>query len=68
MLDGDLSYMQNKHTGRKTRINYDSGKYIMHVWAPAREREAQDESAKILKGNKFAILATEGEEVFSRRA
>ena len=67
VLDGDRSYMQNKSTGRKTRISYDGGKYIMHVWVPAKEKEAREESAKVLKGNKFAIQATEDEEGFSRR-
>ena len=67
VLDGDRSYTQNKETGRKTRIVYDHGKYVMHVWVPAKESAAKVESEKVLKGNRFAILATESEEIFTRR-
>ncbi len=67
VLDGDRSYMQNKETGKKTRINYELGQYVMHVWVPARESAVKEESDKVLKGNKFAILATECEAGFVRR-
>jgi hypothetical protein len=29
VLDGRRSYMQNKETGQKTRIEYESGQYVM---------------------------------------
>ena len=67
VMDGDRSYMQNKETGRKTEIVYDHGKYIMHVWVHAKERAVKAASEKVLKGNKFAILAAESEEGFTRR-
>jgi hypothetical protein len=62
VLDGERSYMQNKETGKKTRINYENGQYVMHVWVPAKETMIKEESDKVLKGNKFATLATEHEE------
>jgi hypothetical protein len=36
-------------------------------FAPAKEEEAQKETDKVLKGNRFAILAAESEQVFSLR-
>ena len=66
-LDGDRSYTQNKETRRRTRIVYDQGKYVMRVWVPSKESAAKMESEKVLKGNKFAILATESGEGFARR-
>jgi hypothetical protein len=70
VLDGERSYMQNKETGKKTRINYEQGQYVMYVWVPAKEKMIKEESDKVLKGNKFAILATEHEDQersFTRR-
>ena len=68
MLDGGKSYMQNKENGQRTRINYEEGQYVMYLWLPSKEEEAQEETEKVLTGNRFAILATESEQVFSRRA
>ena len=67
VLDGEKSYMQNKESGRRTRIKYEDGQYVMYLWMPSRSEEAQEETEKVLKGNRFAILATESEQVFSRR-
>ncbi len=67
MLDGGRSYMQNKESGQKTRIHYEEGQYVMYLWLPSKGEEAQKETEKALKGNRFAILATESEHVFSRR-
>ncbi len=39
----------------------------MHLWLPAMEKEAQEVTEKVLKGNRFATLAAESEQVFSRR-
>ncbi len=62
VLDAERSYMQNKEMGKKTRINYEQGQCAMHVWVPAREGEAQEQTEKVLKGNRFAILATGSED------
>ena len=67
VLDGEKSYMQNKESGRRTRIEHEDGQYVMYLWMPSRCEEAQEETEKVLKGNRFAILATESEQVFSRR-
>ena len=67
VLDGAKSYMQNKENGQKTRINYEEGQCVMYLWLPSNEEEAQEETEKVLKGNRFAILAAESEQVFSRR-
>ena len=53
VLDGERSYTQNKETGRKTRINYEQGQYVMCVWVPVKEGEVAKETEKVLKGNRF---------------
>ncbi len=55
-LDGGRSHTQNNENAPKTRINYDGGQCVMHLRLPAKEKEAQEETDKILKGNRFAIL------------
>ena len=67
VLDGEKSYTQNKKTGQKTRIKREDGQYVMYTWVPFKENEVREESEKILKSNRFAILAMEGEEVFNRQ-
>ena len=67
VLDAEQSYMQNKTTMKKTKIAYEDGQYIMHLWLPARQEEFATESDKVLKGNRFAMLNTENEKVFSRQ-
>ncbi len=67
VLDGGRSYAQSKENGQKTRINSEEGQYVMFLWPLSKEEEAQEETEKVLKGNRFAILATENEQVFSRR-
>jgi hypothetical protein len=70
VLDGEKSFMQNKETGKKTRINYEHGQYVMYIWVPSKEQVVKEESDKIMKGNRFAILAAECEEQersFTRR-
>ena len=68
-LDGDKSYMQNKETNEKTRVNYEQGQCVIYFWVPVREGEAAKETEKVLKGNRFAVLATESEvhQGFTRR-
>ena len=59
--------MQNKGSGQRTKIHYEDGQYVMYLWLPSKSEEAQKESEKVLKRNRFSILATESEQVFSRR-
>ncbi len=63
MLDGSKSYVQNKATGQKTRIEYEGGQYVMYLWVPSDRRTEDEGECEMLKGNKFAILATEKEEI-----
>ncbi len=51
--------------GQKTRIKRQNGQHVMYTRAPSKEDEVRKESEKILKGNRFATLATESEEVFN---
>ncbi len=69
-LDGDKSDTQKMETNKKIRINYEQGQYVMYVWAPVTEGEVAKETEKVLKGNRFAILATKNEvhQGFTRRA
>ena len=69
VLDGEKSYVQNKERNKKTKINYEQGQYVMYVWIPSKEKEAEEQTEKVLMGNRFAILATESEvhQDFSRR-
>ncbi len=55
------SYMQNKKSGQRTKIEYEGGQHVMYIWVPS-TMETVKESSKTLKGNSFGILATEGEE------
>jgi hypothetical protein len=59
VLDGRSSYMQNKATGQKTRIEYEGGQYVMYLWVPSTKEVVERESERILKGNRFALLAME---------
>ncbi len=61
-LEWDKSYMENKGTGQKTRIKHEGSQYAVHVEVPSVKKEAPGEQEKILKGNRFAILAAESEE------
>ena len=50
--------MENRNTGRRTKIHYEGGQYIFYVWVPA----AAGEVKKVKKdtsnaNNKYAILA-----------
>ncbi len=61
-----MSYAQNKETGRKTRINYEEGQRVTRLRLPLKEEERREETEKALKGDRFAILATESDEGFAR--
>ncbi len=52
---------------QRTRINYEEGQPATSLRSPSKVEEAQEETETVLKGNRFAILATEGKQVFSRR-
>ena len=67
VLDGRRSYVQNKESRQKAKIHYEDGQYVMYLWPPSKGEEAQKETEKVLKGNRFAILAAESEQVFSWR-
>ncbi len=62
VLDGRRSYMQNKRTGQKTRIEYENGQYVMYLWIPSTKEAIERGSEKIFKGSRYAVLATENEE------
>ncbi len=67
VLDGKRNYMQNKETGKNTRIGHEDDQYVTHLWLPAREEETTGKVEKVLKGNRFAILATDSEGLFTQR-
>ncbi len=72
VLDEDKSYRQKREANETTRISYEQGPRATYVWVPAKEREVakETETEMALKGNRFAILATESEvhQDFIRRA
>ncbi len=61
--------MQSKGTNKKTRINYDQGRYVMYVWVPVKEGEVVKDTEQVLEGSRFSILAAESEDQqeFTRR-
>ena len=67
VMDGERSYMQNKKTGRKTRIHYENGQYVLYMWVPIKTNEAEETRGKVLAGNRFAILAADDEQDFIRQ-
>ena len=79
VFDGDCSYMQNKLSGRKTRIRCEDGQYVFNLWVQASET-ASDEGQRGCKrpevstSNRFHALSSDNEErerreaVFMRRA
>ncbi len=70
VLDGEGSYTQSKELNEKTRMNYEQSQHVTYVWAPEKEGEVAKGTGRVLKGNRFAILATESEvqQDFTRRA
>ncbi len=61
VLDEERSFVQKKKTNKRTRINYEHGQDVVCVWVPVNEGSFADETEKVLKGNRFAMLATESE-------
>ncbi len=68
VLDRERSHTQNKSTGRKTRVNCEEVQRAGHLRLPSKEEEVREASEKVLKANRFAILAMESEDVFTRQA
>ena len=66
VLDGEHSFMKNKVTGQKTKIHYEDGQYILHLWVPCGPKGAE-KSTKPLEENRFAILAADEEQGFTRQ-
>ncbi len=42
-------------------MNCEQGQYVVYVWVPVKEGEVVKETERVLKGNRFVILATESE-------
>jgi hypothetical protein len=61
ILDGARSYMENRSSGKSTKIHYEDGQFILYLWVPAGRRRAGKGIVEN-SGNRFAILATEGED------
>ncbi len=61
-LDGNKSHMQNKETGQKTRIEHEGGQRVMYLWVPSDRKIKNEDENEMLRGGKFAILASEKEE------
>ena len=57
-------------TGQKMRVECEGDQCLVYLWAPSTKEIIKDESEKVLKGNRYAVLAVgdEGEGDFSRRA
>ena len=68
VLDGDESYLENKHTRRRTKIHYEHGQYILYLWVPSDSCEIESAKQRASKGNRYAILAADNERDFPRLA
>ena len=66
VLDGEHSFMKNKVTGQKTKIHYEDGQYILYLWVPCGPKGAE-KVTKPLGENRFAILAADEEQGFTRQ-
>ena len=66
VLNGGDSYMEGRN-GRRTKIHYKNGQFIMYLWVPAtnKEEEVIKEGSKengVKVHNRFAILASGAED------
>jgi hypothetical protein len=60
ILDGSRSFMENKMSGKRTKIHYEDGQYILYLWVPAGKKDiVKDEGKGFKDGNRFAILGME---------
>jgi hypothetical protein len=66
VLDGPRSYMQSR-SGKRTKIHYEDGQFILYLWVPAAKEKLVKEAgnATLSSGNRFAILAADGDEEVS---
>ncbi len=62
MLDGEASYIENKTTGKKTKIHLEGGQHVFYMWVKKAEKD-KTAYQRVLKGNKFAVLADEGDKI-----
>ena len=62
VLDGNQSYMVNKKTMQKTRIQYEDGQYVFSIWVPSKRSEVPAAEKTVLQGNRYSVLAMEEEE------
>jgi hypothetical protein len=60
VLNGNKSYMEGRN-GKRTKIHYKGGQFIMYLWVPKAKGEAVAKMGEVKVQNRFAILATEGE-------
>ncbi len=67
-MDGGRRHMQSEENSQRAKIHYEERQLVVYLWLPSKEEEAREEMEKALRGNRFAILAAESEQVFSRRA
>ena len=70
MLDGKDSYLVNKATGKKTKIEYEDGQYVMYVWVKTRAATETDKQT-VKARNRYAALTVEDDGEmpgFTRRA
>jgi hypothetical protein len=61
VLDGHNSYLMNKATGRKTRIGYEDGQYVMYLWVKS-DGATKDDTRKVMTSNRHAALAVDDED------
>jgi hypothetical protein len=57
VLNGDKSYMESK-TGKRTRIFYKDGQFILYLWVPAVAKKQVVEKSGVKVHNRFSILAS----------
>jgi hypothetical protein len=65
VLDGPRSFMENRQSGKRTKIHYENGQFILYLWVPAgraTKREKEEVNKDIVHKNRFAILAAEDQE------
>ena len=58
--------MKNKISGQKTKIHYEDGQCILYLWVPSGPKGV-GKAAKPLGENRFAILAADEEQGFTRQ-
>ncbi len=59
---------QREKRKTKTKISCEEGPRVAHLLLPSKDKEVREESEKMSKGSRCAILASDRDEVFNRRA